>query len=216
MKVKKLLIWPLKKKDKNEKENDNNNNNNNDNNNDINITKIMKKSKCSRLKNICSNKKMKLIIIFLLIPLILTGIILLIILTSGDSDTVESQDIKYENEKLISKLEYREYQIYNLLYKKETMNIYEPINMTDLPYENKTFNFTEYIHYNLGIEKENYENEEEKKIKKKYYNAFLAINNITTENKTDIVTKLYLTNINQLNIIYLSINYLKNILTIPY
>ena len=69
--------------------------------------------------------------------------------------------------------------------------------MTDLPYENKTFNFTEYIHYTLGIEKENYENEEE--IKKKYYNAFLAINNITTENKTDIVTNLYLTNINELN-----------------
>ena len=46
--------------------------------------------------------------------------------------------------------------------------------------------------------------------------SFLAINNITTENKTDIVTNLYLTNINQLNIIYLSINYLKNILTIPH
>jgi hypothetical protein len=38
--------------------------------------------------------------------------------------------------------------------------------MTDLPYENKTFNFTEYIHCTLGIEKESYENEEEKKIKK--------------------------------------------------
>ena len=81
---------------------------------------------------------------------------------------------------------------------------------------NNTFNFSEYIHYTLGIEKENYENEEEKKIQKKYYNAFLSINNITTENKTDIVTNLYLTNINQLNIIYLSINYLKNILTIPH
>ena len=202
----------IEKKDKKENENDNNN--------DINITKtkeeFMKKSKCSRFKNICNNNKMKLII-FLLIPLILTSIILLIILTGGDNNnTIENKDIKYENEKLISKLEYRVDQIYNLLFKKETMNIYEPINMTDLPYENKTFNFTEYIHYTLGIEKENYEKEEEIKIQKKYYNAFLAINNITTENKTDIVANLYLTNINQLNIIYLSINYLKNILTIPH
>ena len=155
----------IEKKDKKENENDNNN--------DINITKIkkeefMKKSKCSGFKNICNNNKMKLII-FLLIPLILTSIILLIILTCGDNNnTIENKDIKYENEKLISKLEYRVNQIYTLLYKKETINIYEPINMTDLPYENKTFNFTEYIHYTLGIEKENYENEEEIKIKKKY------------------------------------------------
>ena len=186
----------IEKKDKKENENDNNN--------DINITKIkkeefMKKSKCSGFKNICNNNKMKLII-FLLIPLILTSIILLIILTRGDNNnTIENKDIKYENEKLISKLEYRVNQIYTLLYKKETINIYEPINMTDLPYENKTFNFTEYIHYTLGIEKENYEKDEEIKIQKKYYNAFLAINNITTENKTDIVTNLYLTNINELN-----------------
>ena len=54
--------------------------------------------------------------------------------------------------------------------------------------------------------------------KLKWFNeySFLAINNITTENKTDIVADLCLNNINQLNIIYLSINYLKNILTIPH
>ena len=69
-----LLIWQreLKKKDKKENENDNNNNNNNE----MNITKIkkeefMKKSKCSRLQNICINKKMKLLI-FLHFSLIIT------------------------------------------------------------------------------------------------------------------------------------------------
>ena len=101
----------IEKKDK--KENEKENENENDNNNDINITKIkkeefMKKSKCA----ICINNKMK-VLIFLLIPLILTSIILLIILTRGGNNTIENKGIKYENEKLISKLEYRVYQIYN-------------------------------------------------------------------------------------------------------
>ena len=77
----------IEKKDK--KENEKENENENDNNNDINITKIkkefMKKSKCA----ICINNKMK-VLIFLLIPLILTSIILLIILTRGGNNTVDS------------------------------------------------------------------------------------------------------------------------------
>ena len=94
MKVKMLLIWQRKLKKNDKKENEKENENDNNNNNDMNITKIkkeefMKKSKC----NICINKKMKLII-FLIIPLILTSIILLIMLTRGGNNTIENKDIK--------------------------------------------------------------------------------------------------------------------------
>ena len=108
----------------------------------------------------------------------------------------ENNEEIYSDEKLISKLDYKIDQVYNLLNIKEIRTIVEPKNMKDLPYNNKTFNISEYIHYIFGIEKENFEIDENLKIKKKYYNG-LSINNITFENDTDIMINLYLNNFNE-------------------
>jgi len=68
--------------------------------------------------------------------------------------------------------------------------------MDHIPYENRTYNFTHYIHYTLGIEKQYYELDEKTKEKKYFYKAFLLINNITFENDTDIVINLYFNHLN--------------------
>ena len=75
--------------------------------------------------------------------------------------------------------------------------MYELNDMTDLSNKKETFNMTQYIHYTLGIEKEEFEIDKHSKIKKKYYNAFLSIDNITIENETDIITNLYFMNFNE-------------------
>ena len=75
--------------------------------------------------------------------------------------------------------------------------MYELNDMTDLSNKKETYNMTQYIHYTLGIEKEEFEIDKHSKIKKKYYNAFLSIDNITIENETDIITNLYFMNFNE-------------------
>ena len=134
----------------------------------------------------------KIIFLIILFAIIVTAVVIVILLNNSSKN-----NIKYENEKLISKLEYRENQIYNLLYKKEIKNMYELNDMTDLSNKKETFNMTQYIHYTLGIEKEEFEIDKHSKIKKKYYNAFLSIDNITIENETDIITNLYFMNFNE-------------------
>jgi len=103
----------------------------------------------------------------------------------------------YYEEKLISKLDYKSNQIYNLLDINKLTYIYEPKNNSKIPKENKNFNLTEYIHYTFGIEKEKYDTDNITKTQKKFYHGFLAINNITIENETDIIINLYLNEINQ-------------------
>ena len=103
----------------------------------------------------------------------------------------------YFDEKLISKLNYKLNQIYNLLDVNRLTYIYEPKNNSKIPRENRNFNLTEYVHYTFGIEKENYEIDHKTNIKKNIYHGFLAINNITIENETDIIINLYLNEINK-------------------
>ena len=154
---------------------------------------VVEHSKCSLINIMCHNNKITLFIfLFILFAIIVTAVVIVILLNNSSKN-----NIKYENEKLISKLEYRENQIYNLLYKKEIKNMYELNDMTDLSNKKETFNMTQYIHYTLGIEKEEFEIDKHSKIKKKYYNAFLSIDNITIENETDIITNLYFMNFNE-------------------
>lgn len=58
--------------------------------------------------------------------------------------------------------------------------------MDHISYENRTYNFTQYIHYILGIEKQYYEIDEKTKEKKYFYNAFLLINAIINEQENII------------------------------
>jgi hypothetical protein len=109
----------------------------------------------------------------------------------------EDKLIHYQGEKLISKLDYKINQIYNLLDINKLTYIYEPKNNSKIPKENRNFNLTEYVHYTFGIEKEDYDLDNKLKIKKKIYHGFLAINNITIENETDIIINLYLNELNQ-------------------
>ena len=103
----------------------------------------------------------------------------------------------YFVEKLISKLDYKLNQIYNLLETNNLSYIYEPKNNSKISGKNRNFSLTEFIHYTFGIEKENYEIDFKSNIKKVIYHGFLAINNITIENDTDIIINLYLNELNQ-------------------
>ena len=150
----------------------------------------------------CKNKKW-------LIPLI---IFCFICLGGGIylSLKLDEKKEKYLDEKLISKLDYKINQVYNLLNIKDIRTFVEPKKMKDLPYKNKTFNISEYTHYTFCIENENIEFDKNHKIKRKYYNGFLSINNITFENETDIMMNLYLNNFNESYISLLE-EYNKNI-----
>ena len=159
---------------------------------------IIENSKCCLIKIMCHNNKINLFIFLIIIfAIIVTGVFITLVILLNKRLKEDKNNIKYENEKLISKLEYRENQIYNLLYKKEIKNMYELNDMTDLSNKKETYNMTQYIHYTLGVEKEEFEIDEHTKIKKKYYNAFLSIDNITIENETDIITNLYFMNFNE-------------------
>ena len=160
---------------------------------------IIENSKCCLIKIMCHNNKINLFISLIIIfAIIVTGVFITLVILLNKRLKEDKNNIKYENEKLISKLEYRENQIYNLLYKKEIKNMYELNDMTDLSNKKEIYNMTQYIHYILGVEKEEFEIDEHTKIKKKYYNAFLSIDNITIENETDIITNLYFMNFNEL------------------
>ena len=108
-----------------------------------------------------------------------------------------NQLIDYIDEKLISSLDYKVNQIYNLLDKNVLNYVYELKDNNKIPKENSTYNLTEYIHYTFGIEKKIYELDSKTKIKKSIYHGFLAINNITIENRTDIIINLYLNELNE-------------------
>ena len=169
---------------------------------DIPLNKEIKEKKEKRslwlvIKAILSkNKKWLIPLIILCLIFIGIGIYLKLKLRKSNEED-------YSDEKLISKLDYKIYQVYNLLNKKDISTIVEPTNMKNLPYKNKTFNISEYVHYTLGIEKENIELDEISKIKKKYYSGFLAINNIAFENETDIMINLYLNSFNNAYLRYL-------------
>ena len=121
---------------------------------DIPLNKEIKEKKEKRslwlvIKAILSkNKKWLILLIILCLIFIGIGIYLKLKLRKSNEED-------YSDEKLISKLDYKIYQVYNLLNKKDISTIVEPTNMKNLPYKNKTFNISEYVHYTLGIEKEN-------------------------------------------------------------
>ena len=105
--------------------------------------------------------------------------------------------VDYSDEKLLSKLDYKDNQVYNLLNIKKLSYEYKFNKYDGKSNENKTYLITEYVHYTLGIEKEFFEINEKTKIKKKLYHAFLGINNLTIENGTNIIINLYLNNLNK-------------------
>jgi len=146
---------------------------------------------CKCFNPLCIFKNWKLNVFFLVIFFIIIFILLYFLLNKSNKNE------NFIEEKLISNLNYKENQIYNLLNKKEHGLIFELKDMDHIPYENRTYNFTQYIHYTLGIEKQNYEIDEKTKEKKYFYKAFLLINNITFENDTDIVINLYFNHINK-------------------
>ena len=143
------------------------------------------KSKCKNFSMIVWISVIALLIIAIVLSLVLYFIF-----------HREDKLIHYQGEKLISKLDYKINQIYNLLDINKLTYIYEPKNNSKIPKDNKNFNLTEYVHYTFGIEKEDYEIDNKLKIKKKIYHGFLAINNITIENETDIIINLYLNELN--------------------
>ena len=160
--------------------------------NDISYKKInwpLKKSKCN-----FKSKKFYIPFIILIIFLLLLFIIIYFSLLKIKK---EKTKINYIDEKLISSLDYKVNQIYNLLSIKETNSIIELEGTEEIPYKNRTFNITEYVHYIFGIEKELFEIDKNTNIKKKYYHGFLAINNITIENNTDIIYNLYFNDENE-------------------
>jgi len=139
----------------------------------------------------CFSKIVWISIIILLILAIVLSLVLYFIFH-------KQEELKhYYDEKLISKLDYKLNQIYNLLDINKLAYIYEPINKSKIPEENRNFNLTEYVHYTFGIEKENDELDNKTNIKRKIYKGFLAINNITIENETDIIINLYLNELHQ-------------------
>ena len=166
-------------------------------------SKIKKKRNIKNNKNIKNSKcfnpfecifkywKLFVIIFVIIIILVLIFIVLYFLLNKRQIEET------FIEEKLISNIDYKENQIYNLLNKKEYSLLFELNDMEHIPYENRTYNFTQYIHYIFGIEKKNYEIDKITKEKKYFYNAFLLINNITFENETDIVNNLYFTHINK-------------------
>ena len=101
----------------------------------------------------------------------------------------------YKDENLVSTIDYRVNQTFNILSKSVLNSIIEMNNMNNLPYSNRTLNRTEYIHYTLGIEDVCDEFDIKAKTKKKYFKGYVSLNNITIENDTDIIYNLYLDNI---------------------
>ena len=145
----------------------------------------------SQRKCKCFSKIVWISVIVLLILAIVLSLVLYFIFH-------RQKELKhYYDEKLISKLDYKLNQIYNLLDINKLAYFYEPKNNSKMPEENRNFNLTEYVHYTFGIENENYELDNITNIKRKIYKGFLAINNITIENETDIIINLYLNELNQ-------------------
>jgi len=149
----------------------------------------IKNTKCFNPIWIFKNWKLNIFILFFIFIIIFIILYFLLNKSKKKENFIE--------EKLISNLDYKENQIYNLLNKKEYSLLYELKDMAHIPYENRTYNFTNYIHYTLGIEKKKSEIDEKTKEKKYFYNAFLLINNVTFENDTDIVINLYFNHINK-------------------
>jgi len=166
----------------------------------------IKNYKCFNPFRKFKNWKLNVLFLFILFIFIIAFILLYFLLNKSNKKK------NFIEEKLISNLDYKENQIYNLLNKKEYGIIFGLKNMDHIPYENRTYNFTQYIHYTLGIEKQDYEIDEKTKEKKYFYNAFLLINNITFENDTDIVINLYFNHINKAK----NLRYLKKLKKLRY
>ena len=162
-----------------------------------------KNSKKNKKENLLNESKFSLRVIIISLVFIIISILAMIYVYYYIFKEIKKEKEKeienniYYDEKLISKLQYKLYQIYNLLDINKITYIYQPKNNSEISEKNKNFNLTEYIHYTFGIEKEDYETDNKTNIKKKIYNGFLAINNITIENETDIITNLYLNELNQ-------------------